>query len=112
MPDKQESKSIPVYGNIDERTKAIAYKGDAFAGRFLMFAVMLYCFYDFFCYNKVPWELLALLFIAATISTIYQIKNKIIVEYRSIIIFTSLIFFISVLVAVLSAFVLHWFKHA
>jgi hypothetical protein len=38
---ESSKKSVFLYGTVDERTKSIAYQGDAYMGRFLLFAILL-----------------------------------------------------------------------
>ena len=70
-------KSVFLYGTIDERTKSIAYQGDAYMGRFLLFAILLEVVYRGLRYNDALWELLLIVIIGGGISTFYQIKKKI-----------------------------------
>lgn len=71
--------SIP-YGTIDERTKAIAYQGDAYACRFLMFAILFDAFYRGISSVNTTWDLLIIVMIAGGISLFYQIKHKVILN--------------------------------
>ena len=70
-------KSVFLYGTIDERTKSIAYKGDAYACRFLLIAILLDVIYGGFWYGDPLWDLLLIVIIGGGISAFYQIKNKI-----------------------------------
>ncbi|MDD2587135.1 MAG: hypothetical protein PHT79_09030 [Syntrophomonadaceae bacterium] len=73
---------IPIYGIVDERTKTVVYQGDAYTGRFMLFAVLL----DVFIRGLNPnnpfitsnWDLILIVIIGGLISTAYQIKNKVI----------------------------------
>lgn len=74
---KGSKKSVFLYGTIDERTKSIAYQGDAYMGRFLLFAILLDVVYRGFRYSDSLWDLLLIVIVGGGISTFYQIKNKI-----------------------------------
>jgi len=41
MKNNKQEKDIPLYGIVDERTKAIVSQGDAYTGRFMLFAVLI-----------------------------------------------------------------------
>lgn len=73
MPDKQDPRSVI----IDERTESISYRGDAYAGRFLMFAVLLYAALRGFLYHESASGWFAIAMAAAAISTLYKMKKKI-----------------------------------
>ncbi len=80
-PSKSE-KSTPLYGIVDERTQAVVYQGDAYTGRFMLFAVLIdvvlrstQIMRDFFESN---WDLMFIVIIGGLISTAFQVKNKII----------------------------------
>lgn len=77
---KGSKKSVFLYGTIDERTKSIAYQGDAYMGRFLLFAILLDVVYRGLRYNDSLYDLLLIVIIGGGISTFYQIKNKILVN--------------------------------
>ena len=77
---KGGKKSVFIYGTIDERTKSVVYRGDAYMGRFLLFAILLDVAYRGLRYNDALWELLLIVIIGGGISTYYQIKNKIFVK--------------------------------
>lgn len=49
---KGGKKSVFLYRTVDERTKSIAYQGDAYMGRFLLLAVLLDVLYRGFRYNN------------------------------------------------------------
>ena len=77
----EQGKDIPLYGIVDERTKAVVYKGDAYTGRFMLFAVLFDVFIRGLKFN-IPiinsnWDLMLIVIIGGIISTIYQIKNKV-----------------------------------
>ena len=79
-----QSKDVPLYGIVDERTKAIAYQGDAYTGRFMLFAVLIAVFLRGLELNITfidsNWDLMLIVIIGGAISTAYQIKNKVIVK--------------------------------
>lgn len=76
------NKEVPLYGIVDERTKAIAYQGDAYTGRFMLFAVLIAVFLRGLKLNisfiDSNWDLMFIVIIGGIISTAYQIKNKVI----------------------------------
>lgn len=102
----QQNKKTPIYGIVDERTKSIAYQGDAYTGRFMLFAILIDAYIRGLHLNNTfissNWDLLLIVVVGGLISTIYQIKNKIISHSsfaRSFIIialFTALIAFLIV----------------
>lgn len=77
-----KNKDVSIYGIVDERTKAVVYQGDAYTGRFMLFAVLI----DVVLRGLKPnipfidsnWDLLLIVIIGGFISTAYQIKNKVI----------------------------------
>jgi hypothetical protein len=77
---ESSKKSVFLYGTVDERTKSIAYQGDAYMGRFLLFAILLDAVYRGFRYGDPLWDLLLIVIIGGGISTFYQIKKKILVN--------------------------------
>ena len=79
--DAEQGREAPLYGVVDERTKSVVFRGDAYAGRFIMYAVLLDVFLrgllqntPFFAAN---WDLLLIVTAGALVSTSYQIKNKV-----------------------------------
>lgn len=72
----------PLYGIVDERTKAIVYRADAYAGRFVLFAVLIDVFLRGLNLNipfiTANWDLLLVVVLGGGVSTIYQIKSRII----------------------------------
>lgn len=77
-----QNKDVPIYGIVDERTKTVVYQGDAYTGRFMLFAVLIDVFLrglnldiSFIDSN---WDLMSIVIIGGLISTAYQIKNKVI----------------------------------
>ena len=80
--DSEQRKDSPIYGMIDERTKAIVYQGDAYTGRFMLFAVLLDVFVRGLKLNDSittsNWDLMLIVIVGGLISTAYQIKNKVI----------------------------------
>ena len=100
-----QNKDVPLYGIVDERTKAIAYQGDAYTGRFMLFAVLMSIFLRGLKLN-IPfidsnWDLMLIVVIGGVISTAYQIKNKIIVNrpLSKSVLFVALLIGFSALVA-------------
>jgi uncharacterized membrane protein AbrB (regulator of aidB expression) len=80
--NSNQSKNIPIYGVIDERTKAIVYQGDAYTARFMLFAVLLDVIIRGLKLNDPittsNWDLMLIVIIGGLISTAYQIKSKVI----------------------------------
>lgn len=78
----EESKTVPIYGLVDERTKAIVYQGDAYTARFMLFAVLFDVVIRGLNFNNPitasNWDLMLIVVIGGLISTAYQIKNKVI----------------------------------
>jgi len=75
------NKDGPLYGVVDERTKNVVNQGDAYAGRFMLFAVLIDVIFRGFMKN-VPfiednWDLMTIVIIGGLISTAYQIKSKV-----------------------------------
>jgi hypothetical protein len=77
-----KNKDVSIYGIVDERTKAVVYQGDAYTGRFMLFAILfdvvlrgLKLNIPFIASN---WDLMFIVIIGGFISTAYQIKNKVI----------------------------------
>lgn len=79
--NNNQANEVPIYGVIDERTKLVAFQGDAYSARFMMFALLI----DVIIRGLAPsnpvtsanWDLLLIVIVGGFISTIYQIKNKI-----------------------------------
>ncbi|WP_446897671.1 hypothetical protein ACSVC9_11740 [Clostridium sp. LBM24168] len=80
--NNKQGKNTLFYGVVDERTKNIVYQGDAYAGRFMLFAVLIDGFIRGLHLSNTliasNWDLLLIVIIGGLISTIYQIKSKII----------------------------------
>ncbi|OGD16258.1 hypothetical protein A2V47_00970 [Candidatus Atribacteria bacterium RBG_19FT_COMBO_35_14] len=107
---KGGKKSVFIYGTIDERTKSIVYQGDAYMGRFLLFAILLDVVYRGLRYDDPMWELLLIVIIGGGISTFYQIKNKILVNnpnFRKSLFLLIVISLISAAVTFLVVFILN-----
>lgn len=75
----------PLYGVVDERTKAVAYQGDAYTGRFMLFAVLLDVVLRSFKFENAffssNWDLMLIVIIGGGISTAYQVKNRILFSH-------------------------------
>jgi hypothetical protein len=77
-----KNKDISIYGIVDERTKSVVYQGDAYTGRFMLFAVLI----DVVLRGLKPnipfihsnWDLMLIVIIGGIISTVYQIKYRVI----------------------------------
>lgn len=84
----EQSKVTPIYGVVDERTKTVVYQGDAYAARFMWFAILLDVFIKGLHLSNPlitsNWDLMLIVIIGGLISTVYQIKNKVISQYSSV----------------------------
>ena len=71
----------PLYGVVDERTKAVAYQGDAYTGRFMLFAVLIDVVIRSFNFESAffasNWDLMLIVIVGGMISTAYQVKSRI-----------------------------------
>ena len=110
----EQSKDVPLYGTVDERTRTVVYQGDAYTGRFMLFAVL----FDVFIrglelkdpFTSSNWDLMLIVIIGGMISTVYQFKSKVIFNRpisRSLI-FVAFLMGFSALVAFLVA---HYISH-
>lgn len=76
-----KEKNVPLYGVVDERTKAIAIQGDSYTAKFMLFAVlvdvMLRSLDILDSFTDSNWDLILIVIIGGFISTFYQVKNKI-----------------------------------
>ncbi|WPC39772.1 hypothetical protein [Clostridium sp. JS66] len=103
-----QGKSTPIYGIIDERTKAVVYQGDAYACRFIMFAIL----FDIFIRGlhlsnpliESNFDLMLIVIIGGLISTAYQIKRKVISHHSA-----ARSFIIIALFSALGAFLITFF---
>lgn len=80
-PDS-ENKEVSIYGIVDERTKAIVNQGDAYTGRFMLFALLVDVVirglkFDVPFINS-NWDLMLIVIVGGFISTAFQIKGKVI----------------------------------
>ena len=106
----EQRKNIPIYGMIDERTKAIVYQGDAYTGRFMLFAVLLDIFIRGLKLNDPittsNWDLMLIVIIGGLISTAYQIKSKVIFNrpFSRSFLFIILLMVLSAIIAFLAVF--------
>ncbi|MEL7603815.1 MAG: hypothetical protein AAGU77_11740 [Bacillota bacterium] len=77
--DQQQNDAL--YGVVDERTTAVVYQGDAYTGRFMLFAVLLDVFLRGLKWDSpfinANWDLMLIVLIGSLISVAYQIKNKV-----------------------------------
>lgn len=102
------SEDKPFYGKIDERTKAVVYKADSYTARFMLFAVLIDVFVrglniDISFFNS-NWDLMLIVIIGGVISTVYQIKNKVMFNapHKKSYIFLIVLFIISALIAIIT----------
>lgn len=106
MPDNHNHRSMQILGATDERTDAIAFQADAYAGRFLSLVVLVYSAYRLIRYTDASgWGWFIIAMIAGAISTIYRVKHQVHHEQRYIIV----IIIVGILVA-LAAFILSYFS--
>lgn len=106
-----QGKDTPLYGIIDERTEAIVYQGDAYTGRFMLFAVL----FDVFVRSLEPnipfinsnWDLMLIVIIGGVISTAYQVKSKVMLNRPFS---RSFLFLIALIgISAIIAFILNFF---
>jgi hypothetical protein len=106
----KQGKDIPIYGIVDERTKIVVYKGDTYAGRFMMFAILLDVFIRGLQLNNPliasNWDLMLIVIIGGLISTAYQIKNKVISNRSPSRSFIIIVFFTSFIAFLITFFFL------
>jgi hypothetical protein len=79
---KSKRFNMPLYGRIDERTEQIVYQGDAYMGRFAVSAILIAVMVRGLPHNLAfindNWDLMGIVIISTLISTLYQIKYKVI----------------------------------
>jgi hypothetical protein len=107
---KNDSNSL--YGTVDERTKAVVYQGDAYTGRFMLFAVLI----DVVVrglkliepVTATNFDLLAIVILGGLVSTVYQFKNKILFNKPNgkSLLFVLLIMAVSAILAIIFANIL------
>ena len=110
----EQNKDVPLYGNVDERTRAVVYQGDAYTGRFMLFAVLFDVVVRGLGLNdsltSSNWDLMLIVIVGGMISMVYQFKSKVIFNRpisRSLI-FVAFLMGFSALVAFLVA---HYISH-
>ena len=78
---KSKQQHTPLYGRVDERTRQIVHQGDAYMGRFAVFAILIAVMVRGLPHNLAfvndNWDLMSIVIIGSFISTVYQIKNKV-----------------------------------
>jgi hypothetical protein len=78
---KSKQQDTPLYGRVDERTRQIVHQGDAYMGRFAVFAILIAVMVRGLPHNLAfvndNWDLMSIVIIGSFISTVYQIKNKV-----------------------------------
>ena len=78
---KSKYHHTPLYGRVDERTQQIVNQGDAYMGRFAISAILIAVMVRGLPHNLTfindNWDLMIIVFIATIISTLYQIKHKV-----------------------------------
>lgn len=110
--ENSENEESSIYGIIDERTKTIVYQGDAYTGRFMLFAVLL----DVVVRGLLPnvplissnWDLMIIVLVGGIISTAYQIKSKVIFNrpFSRSFIFIALLLGFSAIIAFIAVSIL------
>lgn len=104
----KKSKNTSIYGIIDERTKNVVYQGDAYACRFIMFAILFDVFLRGLHLNnpliESNFDLMLIVIIGGLISTAYQIKNKVISSHSA-----TRSFIVIALFSALAAFLITFF---
>ncbi len=109
--NNEQGRATPLYGIVDERTKAVIYQGDAYTGRFMLYAVLFAVFIrglgldiSFIDSN---WDLMLIVIIGGFISTAYQVKSKVIFNRPFS---RSLLFLITIIgISTLIAFIVNFF---
>ena len=78
---KSKQQNAPLYGRVDERTQQIVHQGDAYMGRFAVFAILIAVMVRGLPHNLAfvneNWDLMSIVIISTFISTVYQIKYKV-----------------------------------
>jgi hypothetical protein len=78
---KTKNQHTPLYGRVDERTQQIVHQGDAYMGRFAVFAILIAVMVRGLTHNLAfvneNWDLMSIVIIGSFISTAYQIKYKV-----------------------------------
>lgn len=78
---KSKQQQTPLYGRVDERTQQIVHQGDAYMGRFAVFAILIAVMVRGLPHNLAfvneNWDLMSIVIISTFISTFYQIKYKV-----------------------------------
>lgn len=106
----EQSKDTPIYGIVDERTKSVVYQGDAYTGRFMLFAVLVDVVIRGLKLNDPlttsNWDLMLIVIIGGIISTAYQVKNKVIFNrpFSRSFVFITLLLVVSAFIAFLATF--------
>ena len=110
-----QNENVPLYGVIDERTKAVVYQGDAYAARFMLFAVLLDVVVRGLDLNdpitSANWDLIFIVIIGGLISTVYQIRNKVLFNrpFSRSYLFVVLLMGLSAVIAFVAVSLLHKF---
>ncbi len=81
MSKNAQQQDNALYGVVDERTTAVVYQGDAYTGRFMLYAVLLDVFLRGLkldsAFINANWDLMLIVFIGSLVSVAYQIKSKV-----------------------------------
>lgn len=79
--NNKNNKAVPLYGIVDERTQNVVNQGDAYTGRFMLFAVLIDVMCRGFMSNtpfiEENWDLMSIVIMGGFVSVAYQIKNKV-----------------------------------
>jgi|GEM_PF-2131320 len=110
----KQGKNIPIYGLVDERTEAVVYQGDAYTGRFMIFAVLIDVVIRGFSLieplTRSNWDLMLIVLVGSMISSVYQMKNKVVdnrpINYAYVILFVLLCAVIAFIAVVLCSRIL------
>jgi hypothetical protein len=82
MNRKSKLYNTPLYGRVDERTQQIVNQGDAYMGRFAISAILMAVIVRGLPHNLAfindNWDLMGIVIVGTFISTIYQIRYKVI----------------------------------
>jgi hypothetical protein len=106
------NKEVSIYGIVDERTRAIVNQGDAYTARFMLFALLIDIvirglLVDAPFLNS-NWDLMLIVIVGGFISTVYQIKSKVIFNrpFTKSFIFVTMLISLSALFAIILTYLL------
>lgn len=78
----RKTHNTPLYGRVDERTQQIVNQGDAYMGRFAVYAILIAVMVRGLPHNLAfvneNWDLMGIAIIGSFISMVYQTKHRVI----------------------------------